>query len=120
MTSNCFLEYLDCLRKQLNKIIKIHLIIDSYITHTPQKVRTRAQELNIELYYIPSGFTDMLQPLDVAIFAPLKSITNGKIGQFLFGNHLNSVGMKTTVQFIQEAWDILSIDNLIYAWEQYQ
>ena len=120
MTTNCFLEYLDFLRKQFNENIKIHLIIDSYSTHTPQKVKTRAQELNIELYYIPSGFTDMLQPLDVAIFAPLKSITNGKIGQFLFGNHLNSVGMKTTVQFIQEAWDILSIDNLIYAWEQYQ
>lgn len=120
MTTNCFLEYLDFLRKQFNENIKIHLIIDSYSTHTPQKVKNKAQELNIQLYYIPSGLTDMLQPLDISVFAPLKSITNGKIGQFLFGNQTNSVGMKTTVQFIQEAYELLSIDNLISAWEQYQ
>lgn len=79
MTSNCFLEYLDFLRKQLIENMKIQLIIDSYSTHTPQKVKIRAQELNIELYYIQSGLTDMLQPLDVAIFSPLKMHCHGLI-----------------------------------------
>lgn len=78
----------------------------------------KAKQLNINLIFIPSGLTDKLQPLDIAVFAPLKKIVNSKIARFLFGNKCE-VQMKRTVQFIQEAYDELSIDNLVNAWDQY-
>lgn len=120
MTSNCMLEYLQFIRDQFSTDTVIHLIIDSYSSHTSQKVRNKAEELNIRLYFIPSGMTDILQPLDLSIFAPLKSITNKKIKNLLFGNQNRIIGMKNVVRFIQEAYESLSIDNLISAWEQYQ
>lgn len=63
--------------------------------------------------------TDILQPLDVAVFAPLKEITNSKIRQLLFGNPNSKIGMQNTIRLIQEAYDNLSIDALVNAWEQY-
>ena len=76
MTSNCMLEYLQFIGDQFYPDTVIHLIIDSYSSHASQKVINKAEELNIILYFIPSGMTDILQPLDLSIFAPLKSITN--------------------------------------------
>lgn len=119
MTSTCFMEYLEFLRSLYPSNTKIHLIIDSYSTHTPQKCKDKANDLNIELYYIPSGMTDILQPLDVAIFGPLKESTNSKIRNLLFGNQNQKVGMQNTVRFIQESYESLSIDALVNAWEQY-
>lgn len=120
MTTNCMLDYLQFIREQFKSNVLIHLIIDSYSSHTSQKVKNKAAELNIQLYFIPSGLTDILQPLDLSIFAPLKSITNKKIKALLFGNQNRIIGMKNVVRFIQEAYESLSIDNLINAWEQYQ
>ena len=111
---------LQFIREQFKSNVLIHLIIDSYSSHTSQKVKNKAAELNIQLYFIPSGLTDILQPLDLSIFAPLKSITNKKIKALLFGNQIRIIGMKNVVRFIQEAYESLSIDNLINAWEQYQ
>lgn len=119
MTTNCFLEYLEFLRDQFNSNVRIHLIIDSYSSHKTERVKQKANELNIVLYYIPSGMTDILQPLDIAVFAPLKSITNGKIASYIFGNKIDSITMKTTIQLIQESYNCLSVDNLINAWNQY-
>ena len=82
MTSNCFMDYLEFLRGQFHSNVKIHLIVDSYSTHTPQKCKDKANELNIELYYIPSGMADILQPLDVVVFALLKEIIIQKFGKF--------------------------------------
>lgn len=120
MTSDCFLEYLDFLRENYSSDVRIHLIIDPYSTHTSLAAKLKAAKLNILLYLIPSGMTDSLQPLDVAVFAPLKSITNSKIKQSLFGNETQRIGMKGAVRFIQEAYECISTDTLIRAWEQYK
>lgn len=119
MTTDCFIEYLQFIRNQFNQNIKIHLIIDSYSSHKSIRSILKAKELNIDLIFIPSGLTDILQPLDVAVFAPLKSIVNSKIRSYIFGNQKTEVGMKRTVKFVQDAYQELSIDNLLNAWNQY-
>lgn len=118
MTTDNFIEYLQFLRKQFNSNTTINLIVDSYASHKSLRSLVKAKQLNINLIFIPSGLTDKLQPLDIAVFAPLKKIVNSKIARFLFGNKCE-VQMKRTVQFIQEAYDELSIDNLVNAWDQY-
>ena len=49
-----------------------------------------------------------------------KPITNAKIMQNLFENESQQFDMRQTVQFIQEAYENLSIDTLVRAWEQYK
>lgn len=119
MTTKCFIKYLHFIRDQFPAEKKIHLIIDSYSSHIAKASQMAATRLNIHLIYIPSGYTDKYQPLDVAVFAVLKSIANKKLRDFLY-NHPNvELGMKKSVETLIESWDKLPIESLHRAWEQY-
>lgn len=119
MNTECFLKYLQFLRDQYPNNRNIHLIIDSYSSHTSKASKNRAEFLNIQLYYIPSHFTDLLQPFDVAIFAPLKSMANSKIRHLLIYIDKNKIGMKKSVFFLQEAWENLPESTLKKTRNQY-
>lgn len=43
-------------------------------THTSQRIIEKANELNIEIIYIPAGCTEILQQLDLLINEILKKI----------------------------------------------
>ena len=119
MNTNCFLKYLEFLRKQFSPDKTIHLILDRYSSHTSTESIKKAESLNIKLYFIPSHFTDVLQPLDIAIFAPLKSMTNAKIRRLLLGDLSGKIGIKSSVSLLQESWTKLSESALSNAWSQY-
>ena len=119
MNATCFSKYLHFLREQIPIHKKIHLIIDSYSSHTSKLAKQTANLLNIELIFIPSHFTDLLQPLDIAIFAPLKSMTNSKIRRLLLDNDEKIIGMKRSLYYLQESWKDLPIFTLMNAWDQY-
>jgi hypothetical protein len=53
---------------------KCALIMDKYSIHTDDIIRKTADNLNIELVYVPTGKTSTNQPLDVGINGPVKSI----------------------------------------------
>ena len=119
MNTDCFIQYLSFLREQFPGDSTINLIIDSYSSHIAERSKNVAQELNIKLIFIPPGYTDKLQPLDVAVFAVLKSIANGKLRKFLYENPDKELGMKKSVQVLIESFDMISDDTLLKAWEQY-
>lgn len=119
MNTDCFCEYLRFLRSQYPENQKINLIIDSYSSHTSTRSKETAQSLNIELYYIPSHYTDILQPLDIAIFAPLKSKANSKIRRLLIDDSMKQIGMKRSLAILQEAWRDLPNSTLTNAWDLY-
>ena len=50
----------------------IHLILDKAPSHRARMVATYAERLNIILHFIPGGYTELLQPLDVRIFGHVK------------------------------------------------
>jgi hypothetical protein len=52
---------------------EIRVIIDCYATHLCDDGRALADELGIRLHFIPPGLTDILQPLDRAVFGALKA-----------------------------------------------
>lgn len=54
----------------------MNLIVDSYLSHHSATSIQKAKKLNINFYFIPHGYTDLLQSLDIAIFTPLKSMTD--------------------------------------------
>ena len=55
---------------------RINSIIDGYSSHTSKVSKGKVQNFNTKLHYIPSNYTDILQPLDIAIFVPLRSKDN--------------------------------------------
>ena len=52
----------------------LHIILDAFSAHISEEIREFAELNNIKLYFIPQGFTDQLQLLDVKLFGILKSI----------------------------------------------
>ena len=119
MNTDCFIQYLSFLREQFPGESTINLIVDSYSSHIAERSQNAAKELNIKLIFIPSGYTDKFQPLDVAVFAVLKSIANGKLRKFLYEHPDKELGMKKSVQVLIESFDMISDDTLLKAWEQY-
>ncbi|KAK8857794.1 hypothetical protein M9Y10_016207 [Tritrichomonas musculus] len=55
----------------------------------------------------------------IAIFAPLKSMTNSKIRRLLLDNDEKIIGMKRSLYYLQESWKDLPIFTLMNAWDQY-
>ena len=100
MTTQCFTKYLQFLRNRYPTQKTIHLIVDSYSSHHSATSIQKAQELNINLYFIPSGYTDLLQPLDIAIFAPLKAMADSALRMYLFASGTNKVGMIKAFQVL--------------------
>ena len=71
MRTEIFIEYLNFLREHIpNK--RIHLLVDRHSTHTCEESRNAARDLNIILHFVPSGATDITQPLDVGVFGQLQ------------------------------------------------
>jgi hypothetical protein len=68
-----FREYLTLPRQNYSEILVIHLLLDAYIAHRSQKSKDLAEQLGIKLYFIPTGCTDLFQPLDRLVFGALKS-----------------------------------------------
>lgn len=119
MSTDAFIEYLKFLRSQYSDEKKIHLIVDSYSSHKGKKVEETIKDLNISLTYIPDGYTDSFQPLDIAVFAVLKSIANAKLSQFLLDNPDDPIGMEKSVQVLIESWDQISEETIERGWAQY-
>ena len=106
------LQYLEFLRKQFSDEKKIHLIVDSYPSHKAKISLAKANELNIELTFIPDGYTDTLQPPDISIFAVLKSIANAKLSHLLLEKPNIHIGMAKSVEILIDSWNQISYETI--------
>lgn len=52
---------------------KVVLICDNLRTHFNLEIMRLCKELDVEMVCLPPNFTDKMQPLDVAVFGPLKA-----------------------------------------------
>ena len=78
-----------------------------------------AGDLNIQLHFIPAGFTDRLQPLDVAVFATLKSMISARLKEHLLQNPSAKIGTRVATSILAEQWKLLSQDTIANGWDQY-
>ncbi len=51
----------------------LHIILDGFKVHISEEIIEFAESNNFKLYFIPHGYTDQLQPLDIKLFGILKS-----------------------------------------------
>ena len=81
---NVIVRFVVCHREELGlgKNAQALLLMDTYSTHIMPKLKSLAQADNICILFIPPGFTDRLQPQDLAINKPFKT----KISSILAGH----------------------------------
>ena len=71
MTSEVFFEWF----KEFVKVVKerpLLLLLDGHLSHVSTEVIQYAMNVNVVILKFPSHETDVLQPLDVTCFGPLK------------------------------------------------
>jgi hypothetical protein len=95
------------------------VILDTYSAHRTAAVKATAEELGIELEFIPPGCTDLLQPLDRRVFGVLKSYGR----QQWTKHHVATHGGKTSRAFMADslvkAWGRISSSVIQSAWRAY-
>jgi hypothetical protein len=119
MNGELFTEYLRHLRERVPMENRLFLICDVHASHRTPAVKELADELNIELIYIPPGATDLLQPLDRKVFGALKSEARRLFRLLAAKNPELKLCKKNTTQTMCDAWNALSAATIASAWEIY-
>jgi hypothetical protein len=73
MDTPCMLQYARSLASRFNTSEPKLLIMDSFICHRSVLVQEQLAAVNFHVIFIPPGFTNICQPLDVAFFSPFKA-----------------------------------------------
>ena len=73
MDTNCMARYCEDLVEEFGTVRPKLLIMDSFIVHRNHDCLQMLTAANFSVLFIPTGFTDVCQHLDVAFFAGFKS-----------------------------------------------
>ena len=118
-TEDTFMQYLDHIAQYFNNE-PVHMILDVYAAHRTESVKQFAEALNITLYFIPPGCTDLVQPLDVKVFGALKATAKFYFRQRYQGVASPKVTSKEAVENLIRAWESLSHHLTEEAWNIYE
>jgi hypothetical protein len=118
-TEVTFGTYLRCLRNHYGDR-SLHLILDLYPTHRTETIRSLASDLDIQLYFIPAGATDRLQPLDRSVFAVLKASAKRLFHERCMCNIGDARKKKDAVADLLKAWELLGTSVIEEGWSIYE
>jgi len=106
MTASIFLVWLDHFSNSIPDTVKrpIVLVYDGYGSHFNEKIVSKAVQLKIILVLLPSNATHILQPLDVAVFKPFKTILKRHFEGFMIENATTTFSKKDMIQVASSAW----------------
>ena len=82
MTTSVFEDFFESFVEKVKGRGPILVVLDGHLSHTSLRTIDLAIENNITILKLPPHCTDLLQPLDVACFAPLKSYYDSKLLEF--------------------------------------
>ena len=117
-TEETFVEYLLHI-SEFYQNEEVHLILDVYAAHRTERVKETARNNNIQLYFIPPGCTDLVQPLDVKVFGCLKATARKLFRERYVGVNSPKVTSQDAVQNLIRAWESVSTQITEDAWEIY-
>lgn len=83
MTSSIFEDFFISFIEKTDGTRPLLLILDGHLSHTSLKTVELAVQENITILKLPPHCTDLLQPLDVACFAPLKVQYEKQLNDFM-------------------------------------
>jgi hypothetical protein len=108
-----YLEYLS----QACQFEPLMLVLDVYKAHRTTKLKKRANELNIELLFVPAGGTSLYQPLDRRIFGELKSRARHQFFRLAGQTGVQGATPEQAVTILVSSWAAISPENVCKAWE---
>lgn len=82
MTTIVFEEYFKKFVEKVKDKGPILVLLDGHLSHTSLKTSKLAMDNNITILKLPPHCTDLLQPLDVSCFGPLKTYYDAKLSEF--------------------------------------
>lgn len=115
-TSSTFQEYLMHIR-ELYFDKTVHLVLDLHSSHRTDAVKQLAESLNIKLWFIPPGCTDICQPLDRRCFGALKATARKLWRQQAARDPDRKMTKRDAVANLICAWEHLSTFVIEDAWD---
>ena len=118
-TKETFILYLLGIRNFYNFTSEtIHIILDGYKVHISEEIIEFSESNNFKLYFIPHGYTDQLQPLDVKLFGILKSYARRLfIERYRYDPYKNRKKIDACQDLVC-AWEKLDIDTIKESFQQ--
>ena len=114
MTSSIFEDFFKSFVEKTAGTRPLLLILDGHLSHTSLKTVELALQENITILKLPPHCTDLLQPLDVACFSPLKVQYEKQLNDFMHKTGAREPLRKAAfVDMLCSVWkDGLSTDNV--------
>lgn len=109
-------EYLNYIKSLFEDDDEIHIILDIYSAHRSLETKEAAEALGIKLHFIPAGYTDMYQPLDVKIFAIIKAYIKHILRTYL--REGKQMTKKDACRMMIAAWEKLEPTRVQEAFEE--
>jgi hypothetical protein len=98
----------------------IHLVLDLYTAHHTDHIREVAGQQEINLHFIPAGMTDLLQPLDRAVFGILKATARRYFHERCMQEPCLARPKADAVVDLIRSWDELRPELAVLGWEIYE
>jgi hypothetical protein len=95
-------------------ISPVLLIVDGHSSHTSIQTLRKATASGVSILRLPAHCTDLLQPLDVGVFSPLKAHWNTMLVNYNTGHEgSRQVAKNTFMEMLADVWPVgLSLTNI--------
>ena len=118
-TGSTFREFLTAVRGYVGHARPLWLVADCFSAHREKETRDHAASLNMELIYVPAGYTDEMQPLDRSIFGTLKSYLK-RLWRERFQQEPNlRFTRAVAVELLIPAWERVTPQPVLSSWSIY-
>ena len=107
-------QYLNWFSENISKHRPCALLLDQYPSHTTDLVKEIAQNLNIELIYIPKNATGTYQPLDRRVFGNVKTKMRCQSKSKVYSGNER---FQIIFEMLLKSWGQITEDNLNSAWK---
>jgi hypothetical protein len=87
------------------------LVYDGYGSHYNDDIVKKAIQLRIILVLLPENATHLIQPLDICVFKPFKTILKQTMDNFMIEKACTSFSKKDAVEISSVAWNDGIIDK---------
>jgi hypothetical protein len=106
MNGRLFLSWLEHFERSIpvSVIRPVVLVYDGYSSHYNDEIVWKAIELKIILVLLPANSTHLIQPLDIAVFKPFKTILKRQMDSFMIENSVTSFSKKEAIQIASRSW----------------
>ena len=106
MNSSVFLRWLEHFERTVPGSVKrpLVLVYDGYGSHYNDEIVAKAIQLQIILVLLPANSTHLIQPLDISVFKPFKTVLKREVDSFMINNAVTAFSKKDSITITSKAW----------------